>query len=84
MSPLEPHNGSIFFLGTTRKRHTINFSIAKIYSPHCDNPDKIVPTATLSIPSPQLVTIHRSAIAFAKSFVVSVLPTHMHARTTQI
>lgn len=48
--------------------------LRKIHSPHCDNPDKIVPTATLSIPSPQLVTIHRRAIAFAKSFVVSVLP----------
>lgn len=45
-----------------------------IHSPHCDNPDNIVATARLSIPSPQLVTMHSSANAFAKSFVVSVFP----------
>lgn len=44
------------------------------YLPHCDNPDKIVATALLSMPSPQFVTMQSSAIAFAKSFVVSVFP----------
>jgi hypothetical protein len=42
--------------------------------PHCDNPDKIVAKARLSIPSPQLVTMQSKAIAFARSFVVSVFP----------
>lgn len=42
--------------------------------PDCDSPDKIAATALLSIPSPQFVTIHSRANAFAKSLVVSVLP----------
>lgn len=43
-------------------------------APHWQSPARIWPTARKSIPSPQLVTTHKRPKAFARSFVVSVLP----------
>jgi len=43
-------------------------------APHYDNPEKYLAIVFTSSPSEQLNTTHYIAIAFARSFVVSVFP----------